>query len=519
VALLDLDWRFLLPRRADTPRRMLLLGASPATVDEVERAGIASELLVHPGESADLVVCLAAAGISPAAAAAHLAPGGVLYHERSFPRTSLPGKLSALGKYWVHPRFTGPRSYVPLDVDGALAWYLSTVGAPRTAVAESARRAVARLRPTRFARLAPRIALVAVDRRADGPDPKIFAGAQTPPAVGDEGLRPLLLAHGGALSRAVLLPFARDSARPVAVVKLHRTNVSVETTEYESTTLLDVRGRLSPKLEATVPEPLGFTEVAGRLAAVESFLDGEWLLSRWARRRSQPELVEDLERVTQWLCAFHTETTIERRQWSPADAERRIGRPVAAYTESFGVTPAEQALFAQVNGLAQAAIGTSLPVVWQHGDLSSLNVILAPDRVGVIDWRNAGTGLPLDDLLYFVTRWLYRARGAEDESPAERAVAASAFDELFFAVDTKDVAVLAARRSLLDYVHALELDPGLVTVIFVHAWIARAVWRHTQQTRPGARPRDARGENRYVTLVEHVAEQRARLAQGFPWTD
>ena len=519
MALLDLDWRFLLPRRGELPRRALLLGAPPALVSELEGAGIASELLVRPGAPADLVVCLAAAGVTPDAAAAYLAPGGVLYHERTFPRTSMPRTLSLLGVYWVHPRFTGERSYVPLDVDGALAWYLATIGAPRTAGAELTRRAVAAFGSKRFARVAPRIALVAIDRRADRERPTIFRGAATPPAVGEDGVRPLLLAHGGELSRAVLLPFTPHSRRPVAVVKLHRTEVPDETTAYESATLIEIRRRLTPELQATVPEPLGPTEVAGRPAAVEGFLDGEWLLSRWARRRSNPELVEDLERVTTWLSAFHTQTTMERRPWSAADVERRIERPIAAYREWFATTPAEEALFAHLSDLARAAIGADLPVVWQHGDLSSLNVILAADRVGVIDWRNAGTGLPLDDLLYFVTRWLYRVRGAEDESPAERAVAASAFDELFFGVDANDAAVTAARESLLDYVRALELDPRVVTLVFAHAWIARAVGRHTQRTRDGERSDDPRAGNRYVTLVERVAAQRARLARGFPWTD
>jgi len=516
VALLDIDWRFLLPRFERPPQRMLLLGASQAAADEVRRAEIAPELLVRPGEPADLVVCLAGAGISTAAAARHLAPGGILYHERGLPRMPIPRALARLGIYWVHPRFTGPKSYVPLDVEGALPWYLANVGSPSTARGELPRRAVAALGPRRFMRLAPRVALVAIDRRVAGREPTIFT--QGPAELGGPDVRPLLLSHGGTLSRAVLLPFARSSDKPVAVVKLHRTDVSQQTTEYESAVLLDIRGRLSPELQGTLPKPLGLTEVAGRPAAVESFLNGEWLLSRWARPRPQPELVGDLERVTEWLCAFHAQTVVERRQWSSEDVERRIEQPVRAYVEAFTATPDEQALFVQVSRLARAAIGASLPVVWQHGDLSSLNVILATDRVGVIDWRNSGAGLPLDDLLYFVTRWLYRVRGVEDESPAERAAATRAFDELFFGIDTVDDAVFAARRSLLHYAHALQLDPRVVTLLFVHAWVARAVGRHAQQARNGERSRSPRAGNRYVTLVEHAAAQRARLFQGFPWT-
>jgi aminoglycoside phosphotransferase (APT) family kinase protein len=197
-----------------------------------------------------------------------------------------------------------------------------------------------------------------------------------------------------------------------------------------------------------------------------------------------------------------------------------VGQAVAAYEEAFGATDPERELFAQLEGQSQRAAGASLPVVWHHTDFSSLNIIRRQGTIGVIDWENAAPGLPLDDLLYFVTRWLYRTLRAEGESPSERAVAAETFRRLFFEKHAYDPDLEVARRAIARYVDALELDARLVPLLFAHAWLSRAVGRVRRDTDSAPAADAPREGNRYVTLVEIAANHADRLRRGgLPWLD
>jgi aminoglycoside phosphotransferase (APT) family kinase protein len=521
---LDLDWRFLLPLRPDAPaRRLLLLGGSPALADELARARIAEEVIVAPGPEAEIVASLAGARVRLSEAARKVAPGGILYHESAWPLRRDPIALAqrlgltVVGLYWVQPRLLGPRTYVPLNIRSGLRWYLDNLRVDRGRLADAAARFVIALGPRRWSLLAPRLALVAV---ADGgAEPYVFARDALRPDL-HGALSPLLLAHGDDLSRVVLFPFTRESHQPVAVVKLHRHRVPANEATDEHVVLERIREHLDPKLRATIPEPLATMPLAGRVATVETFLEGDWLLALWAGRRSQAELAADLEVACDWLADFQRQSAVERRPWSQGDAERWVGRAVAAYKEAFGATAAECRLFAQLEGQAHEAVGVALPVVWHHTDFSSLNIIRRERTIGVIDWENAAPGLPLDDLLYFVTRWLYRTFRAEGESSSERAVAAGTFRRLFFERRSGDANLDLARGAIARYVQALELDARLVPLLFANAWLSRAVGRVRRETSSSPATDVARAGNRYVTLVGIAADHAERLRRGgLPWLD
>jgi aminoglycoside phosphotransferase (APT) family kinase protein len=521
---LDLDWRFLLPLSPDAPaRRLLLLGGSPALADELARTDIAKEVVAEPAPEAEIVASLAGARVGLPEAARKVAPGGILYHESARPFRRDPIALAqrlgltVAGVYWVQPRLLGPRTYVPLDIRSGLRWYLENLRVERGRLADATARLVIALGPRRWSLFAPHLALVAV---ADaGAEPSVFARDALQPEL-QGSVSPLLLAHGDELSRVVLFPFARESDRPVAVVKLHRRRLPANEASDEHVVLERIREHLDPRLRETIPEPLATIPLAGRPATVESFIEGDWLLALWAGRRSGAELAADLEVACNWLSDFHRQSVVERRPWSVADGERWVGRAVAAYEEAFGVNDAERGLFAQLEEQARAAVGATLPIVWHHTDFSSLNIVRRERTIGVFDWENAAPGLPLDDLLYFVTRWLYRTLQAEGESKSERAVAATKFRHLFFEKRSGDANLDLARGAIARYVEALELDARLVPLLFAQAWLSRAVGRLRRETSSGSVAEASRAGNRYVTLVEITAEHAERLRRGgLPWVD
>ncbi|HZO96601.1 MAG TPA: hypothetical protein VFB42_04435, partial [Gaiellaceae bacterium] len=418
AGLLDLDWRFLLPAPPDGRfERLLLLGGPPAVAELAARVGLARAVTLDPSERGDAVVCLHGAPLSLEQAAARVEPGGVLYYEalrRGVPRLSrAAASLSGLGLvpcgiYWVHPAFTGARTYFPVEARGAAEWYLGS------RARRWVERRVLRLRPDLPARVARRFALVAVaDPTNRGALP--FRADALPRPLGRDDLHPLVLVHGDERSRVVMLPFAADSREPVAVLKLHRRDVPAGESTHEQAALTKLRARLGPELRTTVPEPLGVVRSGAAVASVESFLRGEWLYARWGRRLSRAELIEDLELTAAWLVAFQRESRLELRRWDSDEIARSLEAPLAAYEQAFGATAAEALLFARLRAQARELLGLPVPIVWQHGDFSSYNVLRSGRAIHVVDWEAAAPALPLDDLLYFVTRWLYRAHGVTPE--------------------------------------------------------------------------------------------------------
>lgn len=522
ATLLDIDWRFLLPPTLDGSfRRLLLLGADESVAEQARAAGVARGVVLQPtAETADAVVCLRGAGATLEEVATHVARDGVLYYETgrglgwpfgaSADRLRRSARRAGLAKtrlYWVHPQFQEARTYFPLDVPRAVEWHLGSLQIAATLPARIVRRLLRALarRPALLARLVPRVALVAVRGGAHEPG----VPSQLPEPLRGRGRTSLVLVHGDERSRVVALPFAADSEVPLAVVKFFRRPRAGGAAEGEQRVLEQIRPNLHPRLRATVPEPLGVVQTTHNAAAVESFLPGEWLHARWASSRQRfGQLLEDLELVVDWLIDFHLATRQEARSWDDRDADACLGQ-LADYERAFGTTGAESHLFTVARRHARAAIGTSLPIVWQHSDLSSLNMFRDGSSVRVIDWEGATVGPPLDDLLYFATRWLERARRAP------RADIDVAFRELFLGPPTGDRAVAAVRSAITRYADALELDDRLFPLLVLQPWLRRAVGRLARNVTPRLSAREPaigggmnhqRVGNRYVTYVEVLAE-------------
>jgi aminoglycoside phosphotransferase (APT) family kinase protein len=521
--LLELDWRFLLPLPRDGRfRRLLLLGAPERAAEQLEALGIADEVVLKAGgRQHDAIVCLHSARARLCDLARALSPDGVLYFEIDRLRAPWVARgagsrdslrrlgLASSASYLVHPQFAGARTYLPLDVQGAPSWYLSSRGtgaAAQSAVVHQGARLATRLGTAGLARLWPRLAVVGTSETDRAACPAAIEAAHLSTGA---RLFPLVLVRGDERSRVVMLPFAPDSRQPLAVVKIDRRPPREGNEHAEHSTLELLRSSLSPRMRETVPQPLAVVSAGPISATVESFLSGEWLHARWARRDvGPPDLIEDLEAVAGWLTEFHAQSRLEVRKWGERDVDDSIDKPIGAYTSAFGATTAEARLFAHAREYAQGVIGLKLPVVWQHWDLSSLNVLRTGSTVRVVDWAAAAPGVPLDDLLYFVMRWLNRVRSGrrgEHHSTGYKASAA-ALRHLFLDPEYHDPAVDAARRAIDRYVQRLELDERFRPLLLLHAWVRRAPGRLEREGAAGGRE-----DNRYVAYVGELASNPDRL--------
>ena len=515
-ASLDLDWRLLLPApSADKYERLLVLGADEAMAEELEAAGIARDVAFRPdGRRADVVACLRGAGLSLVQAVEHVGSGGTLYYEsrvaRAARRSTSPARLSRwlrardltpTGIYWVHPGFSGPRTYFPLDVPRALRWYFENLhgAGARFAAVERGLELALRLNPRVLGRFAPRLAVAAASGSRKDLSPLPFPAEELPSSLRTPDVRPLLLVHGSESTHAVMLPFNSASEEPLAVLKVRRGRD--DAAAGGQAILTAVRAGVDGATRASIPEPLGVVRSGEATASVESFLPGRWLRARLAGSRlRREEAIEDLDLAIDWIAELHGRFPIRPRAWSDEDVRDIAERPADDFVKTLGASTAETELFAELRRRANELLGTPLPLVWQHGDFSSLNVLRSGRRIHVIDWEMASQGLPLDDVLHFVRLWLYLAR------KADRPATFVAFGDLFLQPHHHDPFVDAARAAIARYLERLSLDPRLLPVLLVSGCVRRAVGRAEGRRLLRGQPEDPRDRNRYVTYLGLIGE-------------
>jgi aminoglycoside phosphotransferase (APT) family kinase protein len=414
-----------------------------------------------------------------------------------------------MGTYWVQPNHDAPEMYLPLDVAGALGWYLKTrftAITPMRRLLEVALEITTGLSGPRFAPLAPCFATLAIagPRQSGNASPQMLRAAAQSGVLLAEGTRPVLITGSGA--RAILLPFAPGDQAPRSVIKVLKRPTTDHRLEDEQGALAQIRAKVTPSLDATIPRPLGTFTCGSLGAAVETYLGGSSLLAssgRWGSgTRSR---LRDLWHAVEWLMAFHQQTLSERAPLDDTIWTVWFGALLDRYRDALGSTEAEERLFAHSRDWARAlqADGVTLPLVWQHGDFSVWNVHQDLGRINVIDWEGGKPGPALGDLLFFLAHWYDTAVPTADEAAQLRG-----FHALFFAPSPRDRYVTEARHAIGAYLTALRMDARLAPLLFLRTWVNLALNRHAQlqaQPKPPAQPRQHNPAVRYLGVIADAA--------------
>ena len=315
---------------------------------------------------------------------------------------------------------------------------------------------------------------------------RAIAAAATTPV---DGCRVGLMAPSDYPSRkAVMLLFPGEADEPRWVVKLTRDAAFNDRLENEWRALTVLAGAGIGD-GATVPRPAFLGHHAGLAVLGETALHGVAF-----RRRTTGDADCPFARAaTDWLLALGAATVARRATTTEvAGALRRL---LARFAELYRVTDAEHALLAdQVEALAAGA--HALPLVMQHGDPGTWNVLVTPDgRPAFLDWEAAERhGMPLWDLFYFA-----RSFGVTVARAAGTRSSLTAFAEQYLA-DSPLSRRLAAdvERHCAD----IGLDRGLVGPLFHLCWVHRAL-KEAMRLPPGELER-----GRYIRLLRLCIDRR-----------
>jgi aminoglycoside phosphotransferase (APT) family kinase protein len=512
------DWRFLLPQPPDGYfRHLVLLGASSGLAERLIELGLARRVSdsIPPERSADAVVALHGSRAALPEIAGCLTPGGVLYLEidrraagylASTPtrlrRALQRAGLSPTAMYAVVPEFSDHRMYLPLDVPGALRWYVTTLRSALTLwqqVIQAGLWAVTNLNSRRFAPLAPRLAVTAVAGRGPSAPASVLADPALPPALRRPGLRPLLLTAGG--DRVVMLPFDLAGNEPEAVLKVPRLPGFNGRTQNDQAALRKLWSVLDSATRSGVPRPLGLLRYGEVTVAVESYARGQLLArssERWATSRG--EKLNDLRLAARWLTDFHLQTQIARSAWGPAERAEWLEGPCDAYRRAFGLTASEDGLFAKAREYAASLPDSPFPIVIQHRDFTVWNIARAGRELAILDWEGSRRGPALCDLLHFVTHWYETVHHAHTEAGRQ-----GCFRSLMFEPDRRDPFRAAVRGEITRYMERLGIHRAFFPVLLLYTWIELALRRSEQQRVQGESPPVSREGNRNFAFVAILA--------------
>jgi hypothetical protein len=156
-----------------------------------------------------------------------------------------------------------------------------------------------------------------------------------------------------------------------------------------------------------------------------------------------------------WLERWNA-ATVFRRAFTEEDVERLLtsARAVGGEVEL------------HTRRLAQASVGTPIPVVAAHNDLTSVNVLVQEGALGVVDWSSARSEcLPLGDLAYAAADLAAAVDGYRDR------VASFKRGEL------AETSTLLIRR----VADTLALDPKAMDLCLHACWLRHAA----NERRPG----------------------------------
>jgi aminoglycoside phosphotransferase len=209
----------------------------------------------------------------------------------------------------------------------------------------------------------------------------------------------LLLTPRFRLSRHIIvLVLAPCRREPVLVAKLPRLAGDSGALAREARNLRAVEPALAGHGEGTAPALVAFHDDVAYPLLLETALGGR-PLSPAAVRRNRDGIVA---RVAVWLERLAAATAAMPRDdtWY----ERLVSVPLLSLAASPGQAPEVRSMVERTLEHAEALRATSLPLVFEHGDLGHPNLLCQADgRLGVLDWESAeSAGLPAHDLFFFL---------------------------------------------------------------------------------------------------------------------
>ncbi len=259
-----------------------------------------------------------------------------------------------------------------------------------------------------------------------------------------------------ASSHVLFFVFANDEREPVLIAKTPRLPDDHAFLDREVANLQKL-AMLRPAELGSVPQVVSYRDWHGTKLLLETLVPGHPMSPAVVRANQQ----DCIEGVMRWVTELHFAS--RAFVTGPSGSVRKhiesnLSRLATAFPESLEL----RKMLERTHEIVEPLATQVLPRVFEHGDLSSPNILLdAEGRVGVVDWELAdATGLPATDVFFFLT---YVAFARVDAAHSGRHV--EAFADAFFGSPAW------ARPYVFDYAKAIGLSSRSLRPLFLLTWV------------------------------------------------
>ncbi|MFQ5638048.1 MAG: phosphotransferase family protein [bacterium] len=292
----------------------------------------------------------------------------------------------------------------------------------------------------------------------------------------------------GNSNKAIFYLFGKSEKKPSAVIKMTRApefNYRLEN-EYHMLSLVDENAFVEA---GTFPEPL-FLSYHNDLAVLcMRAVEGDPFRKRTQADENCP-LAQD---ALKWIVALG-ESSASPNEASPKEVSAALLTLFDRFNDIYRLTE-NQRTFLE-NKIAGIAASAAFPLVLQHGDPGTWNILVSKEnKVIIIDWE-AGEpkGMPLWDLFYFFrtyASWASRMRGSRDSLKN--------FTEHFLKPSPLSFLLLEVLER---YCEKVALEKEMIEPLFYTCWMHRALKEATRLTP------ESLDAGHYVNLLKCAIDQR-----------
>jgi len=298
---------------------------------------------------------------------------------------------------------------------------------------------------------------------------------------------------------AIFLIFADGSCVPKWVAKIPRLAAETASLDREVANLREV-GALRHGGFESVPRVLAYESYLGNRLLLESAISGYAMRPAVVRRRPD----ECCEAVICWLIDLQKASS-QCHHDRKESFYRLIEAPLEYFECAFPLSTEEEHLITETRKLTHSLQRLDFPLVFEHGDFSSPNILLGPrGDIGVVDWELAEPrGLPAVDLFFFLTYLVFAQN--QTETPED---CVGAFHEAFFRPQGW------AREYIARYSEIIRLPAAALKPLFIACWSRYVGGLVARLNDLGAGPRSEPGQetatwlrdNRYFHLWRHAVQ-------------
>jgi aminoglycoside phosphotransferase len=215
--------------------------------------------------------------------------------------------------------------------------------------------------------------------------------------------------------------------------------------------------------------------------------------------------------VLSWLLKVQVASRLSSRE-EPNWYTRLVEQPIKYLASVFDVSSSEYQLLGNLRELIHPLQHTELPLVFEHGDLSSPNILMGRNsEIGVVDWELSDPrGYPSGDLFFFLTYVAFattKARSLKDY--------VTAFDEAFFGKEAWAVPYL------YEYADAINLPTEAIKPLFLLYWCrnlaklaGRLEYGDDRKSGLSSETNNWLASNRFFALWKHAMENSDKMVIG-----